>query len=96
LLVDADAELRRGVQGLTIRVAKAVNRALGRRGKVWDDRYHARALPTPREVRHALVYVLQNCRKHLPGFRGLDPRSSAAWFDGWRTQTNAPAGRPPW
>jgi hypothetical protein len=30
-----------------------VNRALGRRGAVWNGRYHARALRTPREVRHA-------------------------------------------
>ena len=48
------------------------------------DRYHVRALETPREVRHALVYVLQNWRKHLTDVRGLDPRSSAAWFTGWR------------
>jgi len=97
LLVEGDgpAELRCGIQGLAIRVAKAINRALGRRGKVWWDRYHARALATPREVRHALVYVLQNWKKHVTGVRGLDPRSSAAWFAGWRTSILAPAGRPP-
>src|SRR5882762_48992 len=75
--------LSRGLQGLCIRLARSVNRALGRRGRVWADRYHARPLRTPREVRNALVYVLQNWRKHLPGVRGLDPRSSATWFDGW-------------
>jgi hypothetical protein len=48
------------VRGLAIRVARAVNRALGRRGRVFADRYHARALTTPRAVRHALVYVLMN------------------------------------
>ena len=97
LLVESDGivDLRRGIQGLVIRVAKAINRALGRRGKVWWDRYHARALATPREVRRALVYVLQNWRKHLTGVRGLDPRSSAAWFTGWRTAVIFPAGRPP-
>ena len=97
LLVEADGPmgLRRGIQGLTIRVAKAINRVLGRRGTVWNDRYHARALATPREVRHALVYVLQNCRKHLRGSRGLDSRSSAAWFSGWRTPIVAAHGRPP-
>jgi len=84
LLVEADEPtgFRRGVQGLAIRVAKAVNRALARRGRVWGDRYHARMLRTPREVRHALVYVLANWRKHVRGARGLDPRSSARWFDG--------------
>ena len=78
-----------GVRVLTIRVARAVNRALGRKGSVWNDRYHARALTTPREVRHGLVYVLMNFRKHLRHQpQGLDPCSSAAWFDGFR-------GRPP-
>src|SRR5262249_33939996 len=96
LLVEAEpCGLRRGVQGLTIRIAKAINRTLRRRGKVWGDRYHARALTTPREVRHALVYVLQNWRKHLRGVRGLDPRSSAGWFTGWRTALAAPPGPAP-
>ena len=52
--------LSRGIQGLAIRIARAVNRVLRRRGRVWIDRFHARALRTPREVRNALVYVLQN------------------------------------
>ena len=97
LLVEAERHLvlRRGIQGLAIRVAKATNRALCRRGKVWADRYHVRALATPREVRHALVYVLQNWRKHLDGARGFDPRSSAAWFTGWRTPATAPPLRSP-
>jgi putative transposase len=92
---DACCDLTRGIQGLAIRVAKAVNRALGRHGKVWDDRYHLRALATPREVRHALVYVLQNWRKHLHAVRGLDPRSSAAWFTGWRSSVTVPPGQSP-
>jgi REP element-mobilizing transposase RayT len=77
--------LSRGMQGLSIRVAKAVNRRLGRRGSVFADRYHARALKTPREARWALRYVLANSRKHsgdLPsGF--VDGCSSAPWFTGW-------------
>ena len=97
LVVEAERHLslRRGIQGLAIRVARATNRALCRRGKVWADRYHVRALTTPREVRHALVYVIQNWRKHLNGARGFDPRSSAAWFTGWRTPTTAPPTQPP-
>jgi len=85
LIVEADdgRARSRGVQGLAIRLAKTVNRVLRRRGAVWSERYHARALRTPREVRNALVYVLQNWRKHLPAARGVDPRSSGAWFQGW-------------
>ena len=95
ILVEADdaAMFTHGVRGVTIRVARAVNRALGRRGAVWGDRYHARALTTPRAVRHALVYVLMNRRKHRPDSPGMDPCSSAPWFPGWR-QPLRPAPSP--
>ncbi len=72
-----------GLRGLSIRVARAINRALGRTGRVWSDRYHARALRTPREVRHGLVYVLMNFRKHVrhqPS--GLDPARQRAGSTG--------------
>jgi putative transposase len=97
LLVEAEEPtgFERGVRGLAIRVAKAVNRVLGRRGRVWGDRYQTRLLRTPREVRNALVYVLSNWRKHVPGARGFDPRSSAAWFGGWSKPPIRPAGTAP-
>jgi len=91
---DGDA-LSRLVRGLTVRVARAVNRALGRCGAVWGDRYHARALTSPRAVRYALIYVLKNRAKHCAGERGLDPCSSAPWFEGWRQAVTSPLGRPP-
>jgi REP-associated tyrosine transposase len=76
--------LGRGVLGLAIRLARTINRALARKGSVWGDRYHARALPTPREVRNALIYVLMNFRKHRPADRRrLDPCSTAPWFEGF-------------
>jgi len=62
--------LSRGMQGLSIRVARAVNAQLGRSGKLFVDRYHARALTTPRTVRLALRYVLLNVRKHLRAPQG--------------------------
>jgi len=77
--------LASGVRGLAIRLAHAINRALGRRGRVWDDRYHARALATPREVHNALAYVLLNFRRHGHNGAEIDPCSSAPWFAGWRT-----------
>jgi hypothetical protein len=76
-------------------VARAVNRALGRRGSVWGERYHARALKTPREVRSALVYVLMNRRKHSGTAEDLDPCSSAPWFTGWRQKIPITSGRAP-
>jgi len=97
LLVEADSPTGfvRGVQGLATRVAKAVNRVLRRRGRVWGDRYHARLLESPREVRNALLYVLNNWRKHLASARGFDPCSTATWLIGWRSAPTPPAGSPP-
>ena len=85
-------------RGLSIRVARAVNHHLDRRGKVFGGRYHARALTTPREVRSALVYVLQNWRKHIvygashPARPAVDPCSSSFWFTGWK---HSALGSPP-
>ncbi|WP_394841052.1 transposase [Pendulispora brunnea] len=86
LIVEAHdkVSLSRGMHGLSIRLARAINRGLMRRGPVWKERYHAHALTRPREVRNALLYVLMNHRKHGASLAWLDPRSSAAWFDGWR------------
>jgi REP element-mobilizing transposase RayT len=94
LLAEAEDKrsLARGVAGLAVRVTRAINRVTGRRGPTWACRYHARALTTPREVRNALVYVLFNFCKHVPGARGLDACSSAPSFEGWETP---PATGPP-
>jgi hypothetical protein len=46
--------LARGMQGLAIRIAKRLNLRLARRGRLFAERYHARALKTPTEVRNAL------------------------------------------
>jgi hypothetical protein len=43
-------------------------------------------------VRNAIVNILFNFCKHVPGARGLDPCSSAPWFEGWETP---PATGPP-
>ena len=66
LVVEArsSAALARAMQGFSIRVAKGLNRVMRREGRVLADRYHSRALRTPREVRHVLRYVRENARKH--------------------------------
>jgi putative transposase len=92
LIVEAEdrVALGRGIQGLASGVARVVNRTTGCSGmKLWRDRYHARSLESPREVRNCLVYVLRNSAKHWASTAlAVDPLSSAAWFDGF-------AGRPP-
>jgi REP element-mobilizing transposase RayT len=81
--------LSRGLQGLLIRLARGLNKLWGRKGKVFADRYHDRALKSPREVRNALVYVLGNGKKHaaqgrmIAHFDGPDMFTSAPWFDGF-------------
>ncbi|WP_373048643.1 transposase [Vulgatibacter sp.] len=66
LIVEAEngSALSRGMQGLCIRLARAINRLAKRTGKVFADRFWSRLLKTPREVRHAIAYVLGNSRKH--------------------------------
>jgi putative transposase len=86
LLVEASDRKRvsRGMKGFAVRVARNVNLLLSTRGGVWGDRYYARALTTPREVRNALVHVLFSRHKH-GGTAALDPCSSALFFSGWRS-----------
>jgi REP element-mobilizing transposase RayT len=153
LIVEArdKSSLSSGMRGLMIRTARYVNDLLGRRGAFWADRWHGRALASPRAVRNGIVYVLANFRKHEHGTQspsgrrectrshhlapavmerkehapggtsrepifsgstlavpenqrshqavsgveqaGLDPYSSAGWFDGWRDEcaSSAPA-----
>lgn len=78
--------LTRGMQGLSIRIAKALNRAWQRKGKVFADRFHDRVLRSPREVRNALAYVLKNALRHgcALGRRLVDVASSGQVFDGWK------------
>jgi REP element-mobilizing transposase RayT len=76
--------LSRGMKGLCVRIARALNRLWHRVGSVFSDRYHAHVLKTPREVRYALNYVLHNAARHGARLVGPDPCSSGAWFDGWR------------
>ena len=99
LLVEAGhrRSLSRGMQGLSIRMGKALNRAHGgRKGAVFTDRYHAEQLRTPRQVRNAISYVLNNRRRHL---RKLGrPQPEPTWVDpycsgepmGWRFLATGP------
>jgi hypothetical protein len=78
-----------------------VNKALGRRGRVFADRYHQRAITNPTQCRHTLAYVLGNQRRHALAAgatypRGqVDPCSSAVWFDGWTSPPTPWATAPP-
>lgn len=92
LLVEAAdrVALTRAIKGLSVRIARALNKVVGRRGAAFADRYHTRALASPREVHHALGYVLCNYRHHAAARRRklprwwIDPCSSGWAFTGWR------------
>jgi REP element-mobilizing transposase RayT len=79
--------LATGVQGFEVRIARRLNFALKRSGKLFAHRYHATYLRTPTQTRHALRYVLLNRKHHAIekefSKTWFDPYSSAAWFDGW-------------
>jgi len=66
LVVEAPDEvsLARGLQGLAVRIARGLNRMMGRKGKVFADRYHSHVLRTPSEVARAVAYVLGNFLVH--------------------------------
>jgi putative transposase len=92
LLVEASsgAALTRGIASFMISAARRINRALRASGGRVFDRYHARALSTPREVRNCLAYVLNNWRHHGEHHRTstahwlVDKYTSAVAFDGWK------------
>jgi putative transposase len=69
LIVEADDSriLSRGMQGLCIRLAKTLNKALGRKGGLFDDHYHSHLLESPTEVARALAYVRNNAQRHYGG-----------------------------
>ena len=86
LIVEASekGDVAKFMIGLGVRIAKAINRAVGRKGSVFADRYHRTDLLSLRQVRNTIRYVLCNANKHKEKFAGLlDPFSSARWFKHW-------------
>jgi len=90
LLVEAKSAkaLARGMQGFSIRLARSLNKMMGRRGhSVFADRYHCQPIKTALQARNAMRYVLNNRRRHMRQFGKLagpsfvDPYSSA-WSSG--------------
>lgn len=78
LILEADDNLAlsRAVQGLCIRIARALNAMMERKGKVFGDHYHAHLLRSPAELVNAIAYVLGNAHRHF-GRGSRDPYSSA-------------------
>lgn len=88
LIVEApDAEsLGRAMKGLEVRMARALNKVMRRKGPVFADRYHAELLTSPRQAAYAIQYVIDNwvvhaVRQHRPAPTGVDPYCSKAWTE---------------
>ncbi|MEE8468931.1 MAG: hypothetical protein V3T22_10765 [Planctomycetota bacterium] len=105
LLVEAkDREhLSRGLQGLQVRMAKGLNRAWGRKGKVFPERFSERILCTTLEVKDVLECMLWNAHERgaprghrsrpKPGLH--DPYASGAWLRGWKRGMRPPVPEGP-
>jgi REP element-mobilizing transposase RayT len=77
--------LGRAMKGLAVRMARALNKVMERKGPVFGDRYHAHLIRSLREAANAVEYVLENWRKHLPEAPPresvrFDPYCSAVWY----------------
>lgn len=85
---DVRRALARGMQSLTIRIARGLNRVMGLRGKVFAGRYDARPLRDAFAARKARAYVVNNARHHFVRKRHdrewVDEFSSAHHFEGWK------------
>ena len=107
LIVEATnrTTLWKGMQGFLISAARGINAALAKRthrrqrGPVFADRYHTRAMSSPREVRNCIAYVLNNWRHHGEDRARpwkLDPFATGVCFDGWKELDGRPfMFRPP-
>ena len=82
--------LGNGMRAFQSSAARRLNRTLGRRGRVFEDRYHSVAVTSPRQARRAMNYVLNNFRRHQlddgmeTRFWEVDYFSNGPTFDGWR------------
>jgi REP element-mobilizing transposase RayT len=79
-VVEADGSpaLARGIRALSIRLARRLNRMMGRRGPVFEDRYFTPFLRTSTEVRNALDYIRRNYARHATSW---GEKVSAGWKD---------------
>jgi len=82
LLVEAPNHMALGqaMKGLGVRIARRMNAMMGRHGQVIGDRYHARRLQTPTEVRTVMHYIRHNHQHHGYGRAAVDEFSSDVEF----------------
>ena len=83
LLLEAEdrATLTNGMRALLIRIARSLNKLMGRTGSLYADRFHERIVRSRSQMATVVRYVLANHRKHMrqvgKDAPALDPVSSA-------------------
>lgn len=88
LVCEADSRdaLSSGMIAFKTSAGRRINKALGRSGEVFEDRYHVEVIRSVAQLRNTLCYVLNNWRKHGAD-RGevsrVDPYSTGYHFPGW-------------
>lgn len=95
LLAEAEGERALGdaMRVLSIRLSVSLNGLMRTRGRVLEDRYHARTLRTPTEARRALAHVIGNYASH-EARRGAPLR--AGFVDAFSSRAAiCPDGLPP-
>ncbi|MBL6991266.1 MAG: transposase [Bacteriovoracaceae bacterium] len=83
LLIESESkqELGTGMQSFCTSIARSLNNALKRRGRVFRDRYYLHVLKTPTEVKNALTYLFLNHAKHTRTPNKFDPFSTLLVFN---------------
>ena len=91
LIVEAaDAvRLSRGLQGLAVRIARRLNRLMGRAGKVFADRFHQHVLRSPVEVARAVARA-DRAAPCLSSHVTVDPPAGS--LSAWRRRAMQPGG----
>lgn len=97
---DSNESLRSGMSSFGSSFGKAIRKATGGKGSVFQGRYHLRVLKSPRQTKNALAYVLLNHSKHEGSIPYPDDHSSACYFSDWKSLLGGryrvlPAEEPP-
>ena len=77
---DSNRDLKIGMQSLIASITWALRKLFRHAGEVFAKRYFLHAIKQPREMRHALKYVLFNHAKHIKAKPYTDVYSSAHSF----------------
>jgi REP element-mobilizing transposase RayT len=83
--------LYRAMKGLSVRIARRMNRMMNRKGQVIGSRYHTNVLRSHRATWNVLHYVRENHRKHFGKPGEWRTGISTDYFSSWAKPIPLPA-----